>query len=48
MIVCYEDTIGDVREKYLRYNDNACRYEWRKDLSMVRVPRRPQYPMQPM
>ncbi|XP_040170314.1 cytochrome b5 domain-containing protein 1 [Anopheles arabiensis] len=34
MIVCYEDTIGDVREKYLRYNDNACRYEWRKDLSM--------------
>uniref|UniRef100_A0A182VID9 Uncharacterized protein n=1 Tax=Anopheles merus TaxID=30066 RepID=A0A182VID9_ANOME len=34
MIVCYEDTIGDVREKYLRYNDNAYRYEWRKDLSM--------------
>uniref|UniRef100_A0A182Q6U4 Uncharacterized protein n=1 Tax=Anopheles farauti TaxID=69004 RepID=A0A182Q6U4_9DIPT len=33
MIVCYEDTIGDVREKYLRYNDNAKQYEWRKDLS---------------
>ncbi|XP_050078438.1 cytochrome b5 domain-containing protein 1 [Anopheles maculipalpis] len=33
MIVCYEDTIGDVREKYLRYNDNAMQYEWRKDLS---------------
>ncbi|XP_053673806.1 cytochrome b5 domain-containing protein 1 [Anopheles nili] len=32
MTVCYEDTIADVREKYLRYNDNACQYEWRKDL----------------
>uniref|UniRef100_A0A182K3F8 Cytochrome b5 heme-binding domain-containing protein n=1 Tax=Anopheles christyi TaxID=43041 RepID=A0A182K3F8_9DIPT len=32
MIICYEDTIGDVREKYLRYNDNAYQYEWRKDL----------------
>ncbi|XP_053663431.1 cytochrome b5 domain-containing protein 1 [Anopheles marshallii] len=33
MIICYEDTIGDVREKYLRYNDNAKQYEWRMDLS---------------
>uniref|UniRef100_A0A182Y672 Uncharacterized protein n=1 Tax=Anopheles stephensi TaxID=30069 RepID=A0A182Y672_ANOST len=36
MIVCYEDTIGDVREKYLRYNDNAKQYEWRKDLSELK------------
>ncbi|KFB52559.1 AGAP010016-PA-like protein [Anopheles sinensis] len=33
MVVCYEDTIARIRDKFLRYNDNAAQYEWRKDLA---------------
>eukprot|EP00766_Chilomastix_caulleryi_P001404 gnl/Chilomastix_caulleri/2375.p2 GENE.gnl/Chilomastix_caulleri/2375~~gnl/Chilomastix_caulleri/2375.p2 ORF type:complete len:79 (+),score=12.75 gnl/Chilomastix_caulleri/2375:149-385(+) len=29
LVVCCEDTLGDIAARYTEYNDNALAYEWR-------------------